>query len=145
MRPARRLIIRSEEKLRARLKELPDGQWQSRQYLSVEDEVCRVELTMTKRDDSLTFDFSGSSEQSRYAINCTKWASLGGLFAPLFPLLCYDITWNEGVISPITMIAPRGHHRELHPPGPGLRGDRRGHTVRQQRRLHHHRQDAQRL
>ena len=102
------LIIRSEEKLRARLKELPDGQWQSRQYLSVEDEVCRVELTMTKQDDTLTFDFSGSSEQSRYAINCTKWASLGGLFAPLFPLLCYDITWNEGVISPITMIAPEG-------------------------------------
>ena len=102
------LIIRSEEKLRARLRELPDGQWQSRQYLSVEDEVCRVELTMTKRDDTLTFDFSGSSEQSRYAINCTKWASLGGLFAPLFPLLCYDITWNEGVISPITMIAPEG-------------------------------------
>ena len=102
------LIVRSEEKLRARLRELPDGQWQSRQYLSVEDEVCRVELTMTKRDDTLTFDFSGSSEQSRYAINCTKWASLGGLFAPLFPLLCYDITWNEGVISPITMIAPEG-------------------------------------
>ncbi len=41
-------------------------------------------------------------------VNCTKWASLGGLFAPLFPLLCYDITWNEGVIRPITMIAPEG-------------------------------------
>ena len=102
------LIIKSEEKLRARLRELPDGQWQSRQYLSVKDEIDRVELTMTKRDDTLTFDFSGSSEQSRYAINCTKWASLGGLFAPLFPLLCYDITWNEGVIRPITMIAPEG-------------------------------------
>ena len=102
------LIIKSEEKLRARLRELPDGQWQARQYLSVEDEICRVELTMTKRDDTLSFDFSGSSEQSQYAINCTKWASLGGLFAPLFPLLCYDITWNEGVIRPITMIAPEG-------------------------------------
>ena len=102
------LIARSEEKLRARLRELPDGQWQSRQYLSVKDEIYRVELTMTKRNDSLVFDFSGSSEQSRYAINCTRWASLGGLFAPLFPLLCYDITWNEGVISPITMIAPEG-------------------------------------
>jgi N-methylhydantoinase B len=30
------------------------------------------------------------------------------LFAPLFPLLCYDITWNEGVIRPIRMIAPEG-------------------------------------
>lgn len=104
----RTLIVKSEDKLRARLRELPDGQWQSRQYLSVKDEVCKVELTMTKEDDALVFDFSGSSAQSSYAINCTKWASLGGLFAPLFPLLCYDITWNEGVISPITMIAPEG-------------------------------------
>ena len=102
------LITKSEEKLRARLQELPDGQWQSRQYLSVKDESYRVELTMTKQDDTLTFDFTGSSAQSRYAVNCTKWASLGGLFAPLFPLLCYDITWNEGVLSPITMIAPEG-------------------------------------
>lgn len=104
----RMLIEQSEQKLRARLRELPDGRWQSRQYLSAGEDVARVVLTMTKQDDSLTFDFTGSSPQSRHAINCTKWASLGGLFAPLFPLLCYDITWNEGVIRPIRMIAPEG-------------------------------------
>lgn len=104
----RALIDQSEEKLRARLRELPNGQWRARQYLGVKDEVARVQLTMSKQDDTLTFDFSGSSEQSRYAVNCTRWASLGGLFAPLFPLLCYDITWNEGVIRPITMVAPAG-------------------------------------
>ncbi|MGE3599497.1 MAG: hydantoinase B/oxoprolinase family protein [Dehalococcoidia bacterium] len=102
------LIEQSETQLRSRLRELPDGQWQSRQYMNVGDEVSTVCLTMTKRGDSLTFDFSGSSPQSRNSINCTKWASLGGLFAPLFPLLCYDITWNEGVIRPIRMIAPEG-------------------------------------
>jgi N-methylhydantoinase B len=102
------LIDQSERQLRARLLELPDGQWQSRQYMSVGDEVSTVRLTMTKRGDTLAFDFTGSCPQSRNAINCTKWASLGGLFAPLFPLLCYDITWNEGVIRPITMIAPEG-------------------------------------
>lgn len=102
------LIEQSETLLRARLRELPDGQWQSRQYMDVKGEVFRVLLTMTKKDDTLTFDFTGSSPQASFAINCTKWASLGGLFAPLFPLLCYDITWNEGVIRPITMIAPEG-------------------------------------
>ena len=63
---------------------------------------------MTKNGDTLTFDFTGSSPQSKYSVNCSKWASLGGLFAPLFPLLCYDIVWNEGVIKPIRMIAPEG-------------------------------------
>ena len=104
----RQLIEQSEQQLRARLRELPDGRWQSRQYLEVKGEVFRVVLTMTKSADSLIFDFTGSSPQSRFSVNCSKWASLGGLFAPLFPLLCYDIVWNEGVIRPITMIAPEG-------------------------------------
>src|SRR2546430_8051103 len=63
---------------------------------------------MRKTGDELVFDFTGSSPQSKYSVNCSKWASLGGLFAPLFPLLCYDIVWNEGVIRPITMVAPEG-------------------------------------
>ena len=102
------LVEQSETRLRARLRELPDGSWQSRQYFDVKGEVYKVLLTMTKKDDELIFDFTGSSPQSKYSVNCTKWASLGGLFAPLFPLLCYDITWNEGVIRPIKVIAPEG-------------------------------------
>jgi len=102
------LIDQSEARLRDRLRELPDGHWQSRQYLEVKGEIYKVLLTMTKSSDTLTFDFTGSSRQSKYSVNCSKWASLGGLFAPLFPLLCYDIVWNEGVIKPITMIAPEG-------------------------------------
>lgn len=102
------LIENSESQFRARLRELPDGRWCSRQYLNVGSEVSKVALTMTKKGDGLHFDFSNSSPQSPHAINCTKWASLGGLFAPLFPLLCYDITWNEGVIRPVEMTAPEG-------------------------------------
>jgi N-methylhydantoinase B len=102
------LIDQSETKLRERLRELPDGHWQSRQYFEVKGEIYKVLLTMTKKADSLTFDFTGSSPQSKYSVNCSKWASLGGLFAPLFPLLCYDIVWNEGAIRPIAMIAPEG-------------------------------------
>lgn len=102
------LVAQSEDLFRARLRELPDGRWQSRQYIDVQGETSVVALTMTKTGDRLIFDFSGSSPQSRHSINCTKWAALGGLFAPLFPLLCYDITWNEGVIMPVEMIAPEG-------------------------------------
>jgi N-methylhydantoinase B len=104
----RTLISQSEARLRERLRELPDGRWQSRQYLEVKGEIYKVLLTMTKQADTLAFDFTGSSPQSKYSVNCSKWASLGGLFAPLFPLLCYDIVWNEGAIRPITMIAPDG-------------------------------------
>lgn len=102
------LITQSEDLFRARLRELPDGTWHSRQYLDVDGDTATVRLAMTKTDDRLVFDFTGSDPQSATSINCTYWASLGGLFAPLFPLLCYDITWNEGVIRPVEMIAPEG-------------------------------------
>jgi N-methylhydantoinase B len=104
----RALIEQSEARLRERLRELPNGHWQSRQYFEVKGEIYKILLTMTKQDDTLTFDFTGSSPQSKYSVNCSKWASLGGLFAPLFPLLCFDIVWNEGAIRPIKMIVPEG-------------------------------------
>ena len=105
---ARTLTEQSETLLRARLAELPRGRWQSRQYIEVCGETPKVALTMTNTGNELIFDFTGSSPQSKYGINCTKWACLGGLFAPLFPLICYDITWNEGVTRAVKMIAPEG-------------------------------------
>jgi len=102
------LVDQSEQNFRDRLRELPDGRWESRQYFDIEKETYRVLLAMTKKSDTLTFDFTGSSPQSKYGINCAYWAAWGGFFAPLFPLLCYDITWNDGVLRPISMIAPEG-------------------------------------
>ena len=104
----RTLIDQSETRLRQRLATLPDGRWQSRQYFDVKGDTHTVVLTMTKVGDELVFDLTGSSEQSSYGVNCTKWASRGGVFAPLLPLLCYDITWNEGVLRPVRVIAPEG-------------------------------------
>ncbi|MBI4334724.1 MAG: hydantoinase B/oxoprolinase family protein [Chloroflexi bacterium] len=102
------LIAQSEALLRQRLKELPDGEWRAREYYDLPDKICRIELTAKKMVDSLTYDFTGTSEQSPYGINCCNWATWGALFAPIFPLLAYDMTWNEGLTRPVTMIAPEG-------------------------------------
>ena len=58
--------------------------------------------------DSLTYDFTGSSPQTELGVNCSYWATWGGLFAPIFPLLAWDVTWNEGVTRPIRLVAPEG-------------------------------------
>jgi N-methylhydantoinase B len=104
----RTLIAQSEHLLRKRLAELPDGRWNARQYMDVEGVPVVIRLQMTKRADSLEFDFTGSSPQLDRGVNCTWWATWGGLLAPLYPLLCHDITWNEGVLRPVRMIAPEG-------------------------------------
>jgi N-methylhydantoinase B len=103
-----RLIAESETLLRQRLLELPNGTWRVRQYMDVEGKPLEICLAMTKRDDRLIFDFKGSSPQVDRGVNCTRWGAWGGLLAPLYPLLCHDISWNEGVLRPVSMHAPEG-------------------------------------
>lgn len=102
------LILQSERLLRERLLELPNGSWRSRQYVDMPGGVYRVELTATKEGDTLTYDFTGTDPQIELGINCCYWASWGAIFAPIFPLLCWDMTWNEGLTRPIRIVAPEG-------------------------------------
>ncbi len=102
------LIDQAEQLLRQRLRELPNGTWRARQYIDHPGEVYTINLAMKKQDDTLLYDFSGSSKQAPVGINCSYWASWGAMFAPIFPLLAYDITWNEGITKPVKIIVPEG-------------------------------------
>jgi N-methylhydantoinase B len=102
------LIEQSERLLRERLRELPDGVWRARQYVDMPEGVYRVELAVIKDGDTLTYDFTGTDSQISKGINCCYWASWGAMFAPIFPLLAWDVTWNEGVTRPFKIIAPEG-------------------------------------
>jgi N-methylhydantoinase B len=105
---AEELIEQSERLVRERLRELPDGTWRLREYIDLPDDTCRVELAVRKEDDTLTYDFTGTSPEAKLGINCCYWATWGAMFAPIFPLLAWDMTWNEGVSRPIRLVAPEG-------------------------------------
>jgi N-methylhydantoinase B len=100
------LIQQSEQLLRSRLAELPCGRWQSRQYMEVDGRTYKVCVSMENDGNKLVFDFTGSSPQSDRAINCTKSACLGAVLAPLFPLVCHDAIWNEGIIRGVEIVTP---------------------------------------
>lgn len=102
------LIRQSERLVRERLGELPNGTWRAREYIDMPGATYKVELAAIKEGDTLTYDFTGSSPQADLGINCSYWATWGGIFAPIFPLLAWDVTWNDGVTRPIRLIAPEG-------------------------------------
>jgi N-methylhydantoinase B len=102
------LIRQSERLMRERLRELPDGTWRVHQYVDMPDRLHKVQAALTKRGDSLTYDFTGTDPQSVLGINNSYWATWGAVLAPLYPLLAWDITWNEGVLAPIRLVAPPG-------------------------------------
>lgn len=102
------LIEQSEQLFRKRLLDIPDGVWKARHYYDLPDVIYRIQLTATKKLDTLTYDFTGTSEQASWGINCSYWACLGGMFAPIYPLLAWDIPWNEGITRCVKLIAPEG-------------------------------------
>lgn len=101
----------AEDKFRTRLQELPEGSWSATVYQDgdvVSDRIYRVCLTLTKKGDKLTFDFSGSSEQTPCCVNATLQGTRGGVFGAVAPLLAYDIPWNQGILNLLEVIAPAG-------------------------------------
>ena len=101
----------SEQAVRKRLRELPDGVYRSQKYLDHDGTanlLFRVHVEMTKKGDSLILDFSKSADQSRRFMNSTESGMLAGIRAALLPILAYDVPWNEGVFNPMKVIAREG-------------------------------------
>lgn len=107
----RRMIESSEAKMRARLRELPDGEFHACDFLEHDGHnnvLYKVDVHLTKRGDQLTLDFSGSSKQAPGFINATRAGLMGGTTGGLLPTLAFDIQWNQGVMAPVEVIAPDG-------------------------------------
>ncbi|CAN0228452.1 unnamed protein product, partial [Phaeothamnion confervicola] len=107
----RRMISSSEAKMRARLAELPDGEFHGTDFLEHDGHanvLYKLDCKATKRGDKLTLDFSGSSKQAPGFINCTRSGLAGAVCGSILPTLAWDMQWNEGALTPIEIIAPDG-------------------------------------
>lgn len=112
------LIEESERRIRRRLRELPDGEWQARRYLDFPDRTYTLQLTARKEGDRLEYDFTGTDAAAEFPINSQYWATKGAALAPLFPLLAWDATWNEGIVRCLEVIAPEGTLLNAQRPSP---------------------------
>ena len=115
----------SEQAVRKRLRELPDGVYRSQKYLDhdgTENKLFRVHVEMTKKGNSLILDFSRSADQSRRFMNSTESGMLAGIRAALLPILAYDVPWNEGVFNPMKVIAREGSIVSARFPAPVSQG-----------------------
>ena len=107
----RRMIASSEQKMRARLQELPDGEFHGTDFLEHDGHtnvLYKLDCRATKHSDKLTLDFSGSSRQAPGFINCTRSGLTGAVCGAILPTLAWDMQWNEGALTPIEIIAPDG-------------------------------------
>ena len=88
--------------VRRRIATLPEGTWYATSFLDhdgVRDRLYRMKLALTKANNKLRFDFTGTCKQAEGSINCTYSGLVGGVLQILFPLLCFDLPWSHGALN----------------------------------------------
>ncbi|MBV9918151.1 MAG: hydantoinase B/oxoprolinase family protein, partial [Solirubrobacterales bacterium] len=101
------VIDYTERRMRARLRELPDGTWRHRGYIELGEDIYTCQVTMVKHGDELVFDFSETDAQAPAVINCTIHGLRGGVLAAMLVYLCWDIPWSPAALSRIIDVRSR--------------------------------------
>ncbi|MFD4195652.1 hydantoinase B/oxoprolinase family protein [Amycolatopsis thermoflava] len=111
----------AEQVVRDRISRIPDGTYTAEEWTEHNghvDELYRVACTMTKLDDQITFDFTGSSEQTDGFVNCSFGALVGSVATAIVPILAWDVPFNEGVMTAFDIVAEPGSIVNPRPPAP---------------------------
>jgi N-methylhydantoinase B len=96
-------------RMRALLRELPDGTWRHTSYIDFRDDIFACRVVLTKDADSLTLDYSDSSLQAPALINCAYSGLVAGAFIAVLTQLCWDIPWSPaGVMQPVHLLSKPG-------------------------------------
>lgn len=106
-----RVIASSEVRMRARLRELPDGEYHAQDFLEHDGHnnvLYKLDVRLTKKVDKLTLDFSNSSPQAPGFINASRSGLMGAVAGSILPTFAYDMPWNQGCLTPIEVVAPDG-------------------------------------
>ena len=95
-----------ERRMRAALRELPDGEWTFEDVL--DSPPARIRLRVAVAGDTATFDFTGTDPQQRGNVNAVEAVTVS---AVTFALRCATdptIPANGGALRPVRVVAPSG-------------------------------------
>lgn len=101
----------SEARVKARLRQIPDGSWYVEQFCEsiIPDEpYIKVAITLTKKNDELILDFTGSSPQSKGSQNVGPLGAMSNAHCSFLSLMCFDIPWNSGAWRCVRFVLPEG-------------------------------------
>jgi N-methylhydantoinase B len=105
---AEEIIRRSEQAVRAAIRELPDGEWTNETWSDGFEEPIVVRCTVRVAGDEIFIDFTGSSPQSTRGINVVlNYTHAYASFA-IKAAICPDVPHNEGSFRPVHVSAPPG-------------------------------------
>jgi N-methylhydantoinase B len=106
------MLDHSERLTRAEIAKLPDGtfafdDWIDDDGIDVGKPIL-LRVAITKKGDSITFDWTGSSPQVRGALNATLSFTKSASYCGLLSVMENSVPNNEGVFRAVEVIAPEG-------------------------------------
>ncbi|MFN8593317.1 MAG: hydantoinase B/oxoprolinase family protein [Thermomicrobiales bacterium] len=122
------LMDYSERRLRAEIRELPDGEY-SASMLVEDDGVTadpfEIKVTIVIDGDEIIADFTGTSPQVRGPMNCTVVVVASAIYNAVFSITDPHTTIprNSGCYRPVKFIAPAGSVVNVVHPGPCVGGN----------------------
>lgn len=112
--------VKAADLMRAHLRSIPDGTYRSEAFVDsdgVVNEPLAIALEVTKANDRLTFDFSGSSAPCRGPMN-SVWATTSSAVYLAVRHVFPDIPLNAGAFEPLTIHRPVGTFLDAQYPRP---------------------------
>ncbi len=115
------IIDYAERLTRAAVRELPDGVFTFEDWIDDDgidiNKPIRLFVTITKKGDGMTFDWTGSADQVKGAINNTLSFTKAASYTAVRSVLPDGIPNNEGVFRVIKVTAPPGTIANMVLPG----------------------------
>ena len=102
------IIKRSATSMRAVIAKLPDGVYSDEFWVDGYDEPLTIRCTVTVQGENIDVDFSGTSDQIKYPINCVMNYTYAYSCFALKCLLDPSAPNNSGSFESVTVGAPEG-------------------------------------
>lgn len=108
--PFDEIVDYGERRMRRALTSIPDGSWSFADVLDATDAYpsTRIVVCVTKADDEITFDFTGTDAQGVGNVNAVEAVTVSSVAWALRSSTDPAIPANGGAFRPVRVIAPSG-------------------------------------
>ena len=117
----KKMIDEADVRFRERLRTIPDGKWRHVEHVDKaaigDDRIHKLQLTLTKEGERLTFDTTGTDPQVGI-LNCSHGGFRAGTLFPILQYLCFDLPWaSSGMLRNIDYVSEKATIVHAEPPG----------------------------
>jgi N-methylhydantoinase B len=106
----------SERMVRAAIRELPDGRFESSDALETPGGLLEIRAAVTVAGDAIDIDFDGTAPQYEGNLNCPLAVTRSACFYVVRCLTAPDLPASGGAFVPVTVRAPEGSLVNARPP-----------------------------